>query len=191
MDHKHEDAKEDRGARTIVFLVGSFVLVLAVAQQTAAQQYYDSFSKMVSMTSMWQSNFYNDIIRVNAARGSFKEIAGASRITQQDVQNLCKPFPCGNETALNRAPSLPGAPPATAKSPGVQAQYQKTATDFRPVGSRIMPDEISRSSQGNADDKALLRTLSNQFLDAFEKEGRKNNIAYSFAFLTGVSLQIV
>ena len=54
MNHKHEDAKEDRGPRTIVFLVGSFVLVLAFAQQSAAQQYYDSFSKMVSMTSMWQ-----------------------------------------------------------------------------------------------------------------------------------------
>src|SRR5262249_5760270 len=181
MDHKHEDAKEDRGARTIVFLVGSFVLVLAVVQQTAAQQYYDSFSKMVSMTSMWQSNFYNDIIRANAARGSFKEVAGASRITQQDVQNLCKPFPCGNETNLNRASSQPGYPAATATNPPavVPVPYPITATDFRPVGARIMPDEISRSSQGSADDKAMLRTLSNQFLDAFEKEGRKNNIAFS------------
>src|SRR5262249_4335583 len=30
-----------------------------------------------------------------------------------------------------------------------------------------------------------------QFLDAFEKEARKNNVANSFAFLTSVSLQIV
>jgi hypothetical protein len=36
-----------------------------------------------------------------------------------------------------------------------------------------------------------MRTLSNQFLDALEREGRKNNIANSFAFLTLISMQIV
>ena len=71
------------------------LLVLAISAPITAEQYYDSFSKMLSMTSMWQNNFYNDIIRTNAAKGSFRELANASRITQQEIQNLCKPFPCG------------------------------------------------------------------------------------------------
>ena len=54
-----------------------------------------------------------------------------------------------------------------------------------------MPDEIARSSQVSAEEKELLRNLSNQFLDSFEQEARRNNIANSFAFLAGVSMQIV
>ena len=54
-----------------------------------------------------------------------------------------------------------------------------------------MPDEVARSSQEGAEEKELLRKLSNQFLDSFEQEARKNNIANSFAFLAGVSMQIV
>ncbi len=46
-------------------------------------------------------------------------------------------------------------------------------------------------SQGTAEEKALVRSLSNQFLDAFEKEGRKNNLANSFAWLSSISMQIV
>jgi len=192
MNYKYQNAKRNRSARTVI-LLGLVVLLVASAQQTAAQQYYNSFSKMVSMTSMWQSNFYNDIIRANASKESFKELAGASRITQQDIQNLCKPFPCGNESNLNRAPSQPAYPAPTAASPttALPRQYPITATDFRPAGRRIMPDEIARSSKGAAEEKELLRTLSNQFLDNFDKEARKNNIANSFAFLTGVSMQIV
>jgi len=54
-----------------------------------------------------------------------------------------------------------------------------------------MPAEISRTAQGTAEEKEQMRTLSNQFLDALEREGRKNNIANSFAFLTSISMQIV
>jgi hypothetical protein len=174
-------------------VVASSLLVLGSQQNAVAQQYYNSFSKMVSMTSMWQSNFYNDIIRANAARGSFREVSGASRITQQDIQNLCKPFPCGNESSLNRASSPAGQPVAAAPDRPVAPprQYPISATDFRPVGGRIMPDEISRMSPGDAEEKELLRTLSNQFLDLYEKEARKNNVAHSFAFLVGASLQVV
>jgi len=173
--------------------LGLVVLLVASAQPTAAQQYYNSFSKMVSMTSTWQSNFYKDIIRANASTGSFGELAEAPRITQQDIQNLCKPFPCGNESSLNTAPSQPTGPAPTAGGPTVALpnQYPITATDFRPPGRRIMPDEVARSSQEGAEEKELLRKLSNQFLDSFEQEARKNNIANSFAFLAGVSMQIV
>jgi len=186
-------AKRDRGALSaLVLVLGSFLLTLAGPPKASAQQYYNSFSKMVSLTSMWQNNFYSDIIRANASRGSFRELAGAPRITQQEIQNLCKPFPCGNESNLNRAPSQPVYPSAVPnRPPAAPTNYPITATDFRPVSGRIVPDEISRMSQGTAEEKELLRNLSNQFLDAFEKEGRKNNIANSFAFLTSISMQIV
>lgn len=175
------------------FAVASFVLMFASQHDAVAQQYYNSFSKMVSMTSTWQSNFYNDIIRANAARGSFRELSGASRITQQDIQNLCKPFPCGNESSLNRASSPTGQPVAAAPDRAVAPprQYPISATDFRPVSGRIMPDDIGRMSPGNPEEKELLRTLSTHFLDLYEKEARKNNVAYSFAFLVGASLHVV
>lgn len=193
MNYKYQNAKRNRGVRTVFLVSLSIVVLLLTAGQAAAQQYYNSFSKMVSMTSMWQSNFYNDIIRVNASKGSFKELAGASRITQQDIQNLCKPFPCGNESNLNRASSPSGYPGAVepTRAPAPPRQFPITATDFRPTRSRIIPDEVSRMSQGDAEEKELLRNLSNQFLDAFEKEGRKNNVANAFAFLTSISIQIV
>ena len=134
------------------------------------------------MTSTWQSNFYNDIIRANAAKGSFRELANASKITQQDIQNLCKPFPCGNESTLNNSPSsaAPIAPP----------QFPITATDFQPVGGRIMPEEIARASAGTPEEKEALRTASIQVLDLFETEARPNNIANSLTFLVEISIKI-
>src|SRR5262249_37598001 len=102
-------------------------------------------------------------------RGSFREVSGASKITQQDIQNLCKPFPCS-------AADVPTASPAAVAAPPRVQQYPITATDFRPAAGRIMPDEISRASSGTAEEKELLRNLSNKFLDAFDKEARKNNM---------------
>src|SRR6185295_3974294 len=118
MNDEYQNARRNRSARAAV-LLGLVVLLVASAQQAAAEQYYNSFSKMVSMTSTWQSSFYSGIIRANASKGSFGELAGAPRITQQDIQNLCKPFPCGNESSLNTAPSQPTPPAPTATSPTV------------------------------------------------------------------------
>jgi hypothetical protein len=161
-------------------------LLLAASPKIVAEEYYNSFSKMMSMTSMWQNNFYNDIIRANAAKGSLRELANASRITQQEIQNLCKPFHYGNESTLN-SPS-PQAP--TNSAPIAPPQVPITATDFQPVGGRIMPDEVARASQGTPEEKEALRTASKQVLDLFETQGRPNNIANSFAFLVEISLKI-
>src|SRR5258706_6573482 len=143
----------------LVLALGSLV-TLACPQKASGQQHYNSFAKMVSLTSAWQSNFYSDIIRTNATKGSFKELAGAPRITQQDIQNLCKPFTCGNESNLNRSPSQPAYPAAAttgpaaapARPPAAPTTYPITATDFRPVGARIVPDEFSRMAQGTAEE---------------------------------------
>src|SRR4030095_775682 len=69
-------------------------------------------------------------------------------------------------------------------------QYPITATDYRPMGGRILPDVVAASAQGDAETKEAVRTLANQFLDAFEKEGRKNNVANGFGFLSSISIQV-
>lgn len=173
-------------------LLGLTVFIVATgAQRVGAQQFYDSFSKMLSVTSTLQTNLYNDIIRANS--GSFGQVSGAPRVTQQEIANLCKPFVCSGPkpSIMEGQPSAPAYPQTPAYRPPPPRQYPITATDFRPVGGRILPDEISRTSQGTADEKALLLTLSNQSLDTLEKEGRKNNVASAFALLTSVSMQIV
>jgi hypothetical protein len=138
-----------------------------------------------------QSNLYSSLMGANAARGDFREIAGASRITQQEIQNLCKPFPCGNEGTRNSQPAQPAYPSAVPnKPPAAPKAYPITATDFRPVGGRLVPDELGRNAQGTAEQREMLRNMSNQFLDTFEKAGRRNNIASSFAFLASASLMV-
>src|SRR5262245_28641393 len=162
------------------------------AQQTyQGRTYYDAVSKMQAVIGNSQSNLYSSLIGANAARGDFREIAGASRITQQEIQNLCKPFPCGNEGTRNSQPAQAAYPSAAPNRPPAAANnYPITATDFRPVGGRLVPDEWSRNAQGTAEQKEMLRNMSNQFLDTFEKAARKNNIAGSFAFLASASLMV-
>lgn len=189
------------------FLLTLAGLLLLGAQQLAAQHTYagrnygDSFSKMLVVTSTMQTSMFNSINRANAGqREMFPELAGASRITQQEIQNLCRPFPCGNEGYVSQTqpssagypttqPGYPSAPQATYVPP--LRQYPITATDYRPTGGRILPDVVAASAQGDAETKEAIRTLANQFLDAFEKAGRKNNVASGFGFLSSVSIEVV
>lgn len=193
------------------------LLLFVCIQRAAGQQTYegrnygDAFSKMLVVTSSMQTNLYNSINRANAAkRDMFPELAGASQITQQEIANLCKPFPCGNEGMTARpgpitqqdvqklcAPfpcgnegTQPRSQPVPATPPQPR-QFPITATDYQPVGARVLPDAMAAAAQGDIQTKQAVRALANQFLDAFEKEGRKNNVANGFGFLSSVSLQIV
>jgi hypothetical protein len=183
---------EKASARKVFVLSLMCVTLLLISpQRSAAQQHYNSFSSMLEKSSMWRSSFYNDIIRANS--GSFGQVGDAPRVSDELIQNLCKPFPCSGPkpSIMGPQPSQPAYPRAPANVASVPARSVPiTATDFRPAGGRIMPDEIARLSQ-STEDKELLRTLSNQFIDALEREGRKNNMANSFAFLTSISMQIV
>jgi hypothetical protein len=202
MNYKKINAKRSQNLK-ISYLIGLSCLLLllafpkrGLAQHTYnGQNYTDAFSKQLVVNSTMQSNLYNGIMRASAAkRGMFPELAGASQITQQEIQNLCKPFPCtASSSSVSSAVPTTGVPAPSTRSQTESAprQYPITATDFGPVKGRIIPDRISSSAQGTAEQKELLRQLSNQFLDGFEREGRKNNMANSFAFLVGVSLQIV
>jgi len=191
MNYEKRNTRSNQSAGLGLLLAVTSSLFLFVGpQRAAAQQYYDSVSRFLDKSSMWRNNFYNDIIRANS--GSFGQVSSAPRVTQQEIQNLCKPFPCvGDKSSIMSQPAPSAYPQAPAYIPPPPRQYPITSTDFRPVGGRLMPDEISRMAQGTAEEKEQMRTLSNQFLDALEREGRKNNIANSFAFLTSISMQIV
>ena len=191
MNYEKRNTRSNQSAGLGLLLAVTSSLFLFVGpQRAAAQQYFDSVSRFLDKSSMWRNNFYNDIIRANS--GSFGQVSAAPRVTQQEIQNLCKPFPCvGDKSSIMSQPAPSTYPQAPAYIPPPPRQYPITSTDFRPVGGRLMPDEISRTAQGAAEEKEQMRTLSNQFLDALEREGRKNNIANSFAFLTSISMQIV
>jgi hypothetical protein len=191
MNYGKRNRRNNQGAGLGLLLAVTSSLFLFVGpQRAAAQQYYDSVSRFLDKSSMWRNNFYNDVIRANS--GSFGKVSAAPRVTQQEIQNLCKPFPCvGDKSSIMGQPPTSANPQGSAYIPPPPRQYPITSTDFRPLGGRLMPDEISRTAQGTAEEKEQIRTLSNQFLDALEKEGRKNNLANSFAFLTSISMQIV
>jgi len=197
------------GIRFALQLVTVCFLLLAGAFPAASQHTYqgrnygDAFSKMLVVTSDMQTSMFNTLNRVNAGR-----TAGASRITPQEIANLCKPFPCGNEGMATRSgpitqqdiqklcgpfpcgTSTAPTQPQPTYVPPPPRQYPITATDYRPAGSRILPDVVAASAQGDAETKEAVRTLANQFLDAFEKEGRKDNVANGFGFLSSVSIQV-
>jgi hypothetical protein len=82
----------------------------------------------------------------------------------------------------------------TQKPGGVKAAPRSplTATDFTPAQPRSVAASLVAASKGmsKGQGQALVEGL-NAGLDAFERETRKNNVAYALAFLIGVSMQTV
>ncbi|MFO1464298.1 MAG: DUF6683 family protein [bacterium] len=92
-------------------------------------------------------------------------------------------------------PPPAGAPPppplptsGTAPTPASPPQhFPISATDFK-SGSRVMPSTYA--AQGPKENQAQLLQTFNGMMDAFEKEGRRNNVAYAIGFLIGASAQV-
>lgn len=200
---------------SILSILSCFLFLIAWTSPASAQHTYDgrnygdSFSKMLVVTNSMQNNMFSAVNRANAARRDmFPELSGASRITPQEIANVCKPFPCGNEGMASRGGQITrqdiqklcgpfpcgfepqGRPPPPPPSPPAPRRYPITATDYKPVGARILPDVVAASAQGGAETKATMRTVANQLLDAFEKQGRKNNVANGFGYLASISIQV-
>jgi hypothetical protein len=71
-------------------------------------------------------------------------------------------------------------------------QVPITATDFKPTRARLLPAEWAHGMPGlTPKQRAGLVAANNQFLDNFERLGRKNNVASSCALLACVSLEVV
>jgi hypothetical protein len=213
-----QDPRRIRPGRAVIGAALSVFLVLvawaspAAAQHTyAGMNYGDAYSKMVVVNNDMQNDMISAINRANAARRDmFPELAGASRVTPQEIANLCKPFPCGNEGMANRGgpitqqdiqklcapfpcgfePQGSPQPVQVPPRPPAPRHYPITATDYRPIGARLIPDAVAASAKGDAKTKATIRAMTNQFLDSFEKEGRKNNVANGFGYLAIISVQV-
>ena len=213
-----QDPRRIRPGRALVASAFSVFMVLvawaspAAAQHTyAGMNYGDAYSKMLVVNNAMQNNMFSAINRANAARRDmFPELAGASRVTPQEIANLCKPFPCGNEGMATRGGPItqqdiqrlcgpfpcgfeprgslqPVHVPPPASRP---REYPITATDYRPIGARLLPDAVAASAPGDAKTRAALRSLTTQFLNEFEKVGRKNNVANGFGYLAIISVQV-
>jgi len=87
-------------------------------------------------------------------------------------------------------PAAPVAPPTSASAPPAAPaaqHYPISASDFA-SGPRVLP--AAYAAKGPAENQAQLLESFNGMMDAFEKEGRKNNVAYAMGFLIGASAQV-
>jgi hypothetical protein len=168
---------------------GSVVLtILLITFQQVAGQYRNPYNgvnhtsqlaKFYDMTRTWNSDLYKAMSRYQATKDRLKDLAhsygGSSRAGSTRT------------TAPANGSSTPSAPSASETR-----RYPITATDFKPVGARLVPDQFADSPPGlTSEQRESLRTLSNQFLTAYEGAARKNNIANAMTFLLGASLQVV
>jgi hypothetical protein len=88
--------------------------------------------------------------------------------------------------ALQQSVANPRA--ATAVKVAPKAPF--TATDFKPVQPRSVAQALVAASKGLTKEQGLaLVDGLNTGLDLFEKEARKNNVAYAIAFLLAISMQ--
>ena len=70
-------------------------------------------------------------------------------------------------------------------------QYPITATDFRPLSPRMMPDQFANAATGvDQATRETMRTFFNQVLTAYESKARKNNFANAFAFVCSAALEV-
>jgi len=70
-------------------------------------------------------------------------------------------------------------------------QYPITATDFQVLQAPIMPDQFANSAQGvDQQTRQQMRTMFLQTLAAFEKSGRKDNMASAFTWVSACAFLI-
>jgi len=94
-----------------------------------------------------------------------------------------------NDPNYRPAP-VPASQPNSAPAPMPAAPTQHfpiSASDF-PAQARMLPAVYA--AKGPAENQAQLLQTFNGMMDAFEKEGRKNNVAYAIGFMIGASAQV-
>ena len=69
--------------------------------------------------------------------------------------------------------------------------YPITATDFQVLQAPIMPDQFANTAQGvDPQTRQQMRTMFLQTLAAFEKSGRKDNMASAFSWISACAFQV-
>jgi uncharacterized protein DUF6683 len=136
-------------------------------------------AKFYDMTRTWNSNLFDAMSRYQATKDRLKELARANGGSSRATTPRATPQAYSSNN------------PAARSAPAIR-QYPITATDFKPIAARIVPDQFANSIPGlSLEQREALRALSNQFLTAFEGEARKNNIANAMALLIAMSLQVL
>jgi hypothetical protein len=174
-------------AKIISLFLGS-VAILFILFQPAAGQYRNPYNgvshtsqlaKLYDMTRTWNSNLFTAMSRYQA--------------TKDRLRDLARSYGASSRAGSTRitAPANGRTTPAAASESAIR-KYPITATDFKPVGGRLLPDQIANLTPGlTGKQREGLRTLSNQYLAAFEREARKNNIANAMTFLLEASLYVL
>jgi hypothetical protein len=81
-----------------------------------------------------------------------------------------------------------GTPGTPAPAPVKHLSYTKT--DFAPAKKRLVVDSIIASLAQTPEQRTALGTGVGQVFVAFEKEARKNNVAYALAFMVAASISV-
>ena len=84
----------------------------------------------------------------------------------------------------NNFPTNSGPAPMPASPP---QHFPISASDF-PGQQRVLP--AAYAAKGAQENQAQLLQTFNGMMDAFEKEGRKNNVSYAIGFMIGASAQV-
>ena len=164
-----------------------FAILLSAFQPVAGQyrnpyngvSHSSQLAKFYDMTRTWNSNLFDAMSRYQATKDRLKELARANGGSSRT------PAPRTN------SPVYGSNNPVARSAPAIR-QYPITATDFKPVSARIAPDQFANSIPGlSLEQREALKTLSNQFLTAFEGEARKNNVANAMTMLIAMSLQVL
>ncbi len=88
--------------------------------------------------------------------------------------------------ASSSAP-MPASAASAPMPPSSPKHFPISATDF-PAQQRVLP--AAYAAKGPRENQAQLLQTFNGMMDAFEKEGRKNNVSYAIGFLIGASAQV-
>jgi hypothetical protein len=173
--------------RSLLMGLVVFAILLTIFQQVYGQyrnpyngvSHTSQLAKLYDMTRAWNSELFTAMRRYQATKDRLKDLARSYGASSG----------AGSTRATGRAS---GSPTPAARSESAIRQYPITASDFKPVAARLMPDQIANSTPGlTGEQREGLRTLSNYYLTSFESEARKNNIANAMTFLLGVSILIL
>jgi len=98
--------------------------------------------------------------------------------------------PMSTVPSYSSYPQYSKPPPTSASAPMPASPPQHfpiSATDFS-AQPRVMP--AAYAAKGPKENQAQLLQTFNGMMDAFEKEGRKNNVSYAIGFMIGASAQV-
>jgi Family of unknown function (DUF6683) len=135
------------------------------------------------------ANAYDDMGTLNMYKNQLRyqdQIAAAHGLPRNWRERV--------ESSQPASPWVVPSNPLTYQPMPVMREAPIQATDFKPVRAPFAPDEIARSTPGlTPKDREQMAAELYRLFDVFNLlEGtRKNNLAHSYAFLVGISLEIV